>query len=163
MEAYLEGWTDFHVAMMGATAALAGLLIVAASVNVAEIVKAPAVASRLAAGLAGLVLAIVGSAIGLVPDIPYVAYGAAAIVAALAAGVFPYQATLRIYQNRDPQNIAKPAKAVIGFLAPAGYLVGGILVLLGMPAGMLWFAFAAVAAIVAGILISWVALVEILR
>jgi hypothetical protein len=36
----LEGWTDFNVAMVGATGALAGLVIVAASVNIGDSVKA---------------------------------------------------------------------------------------------------------------------------
>ena len=37
----LEAWSDFTVAMTGATAALAGLIIVAMSVNIERIVKAP--------------------------------------------------------------------------------------------------------------------------
>lgn len=37
---HLEAWHDFNVAMAGATAALAGLVIVAASVNIDKIVKA---------------------------------------------------------------------------------------------------------------------------
>ena len=44
----LEGWTDFNVAMVGATAALAGLLIVAMSVNIAEIMKSPTLLARAA-------------------------------------------------------------------------------------------------------------------
>ena len=35
----LELWSEFNVALVGATAALAGLVIVASSVNIAEIVK----------------------------------------------------------------------------------------------------------------------------
>ena len=35
----IEQWSEFNVAMAGATAALAGLVIVAASVNIGEIVK----------------------------------------------------------------------------------------------------------------------------
>ena len=44
-----SAWTDFNVAMVGATAALAGLLIVAMSVNIERILKAvdPARAGRL--------------------------------------------------------------------------------------------------------------------
>lgn len=163
MEAYLEGWSEFNVAMMGAVAALAGLLIVAASVNVTEIIKAPSVAARLAAGLAGLVLAIAGSAIGLIPGITAPVYGAAAVLGALTASAFQVQATRRIYGNRDPANQMKLAKAALGFLAPLGYLVGGVLLLAEIEAGMVAMAVGAIAAIVAAILVSWVALVEILR
>ena len=163
MDVYLEGWSDFDVAMMGAAAALAGLLIVAASVNIGDIIKAPAVAARLAAGLAGLVLAIVGAAIGLVPQIDPTVYGALAIVAALAAGVFAVQAAKRIFAERHPANRMRFAKAALGFLAPLGYLVGGILLLAGVSHGVIAFAVGAIAAIVAGLVISWIALVEILR
>jgi hypothetical protein len=163
MEAYLDGWNEFNVAMMGATAALAGLLIVAASVNIAEIIKAASIASRLAAGLAGLVLAIVASGIGLIPDIPHLVYGLAITALALAAGIFSFQASRRIYENHHPANRQKLVKSAVGFVAPLAYLVGGVLALAGSPSGVLWAAVGAIASIVAGILMSWIALVEILR
>ncbi|MFS0732140.1 hypothetical protein ABC304_09045 [Microbacterium sp. 1P10UB] len=163
MELYLDGWGDFNVAMMGATAALAGLLIVAASVNIGEIIKSPSIAARLAAGLAGLVLAIVAAAVGLVPRIPPFAYGTTIVVAALAATAFSTQAARRIFQNDDPENRLKPIKALVGFVAPVLYVVGGALVLAGDSGGVTWFAVGSIAAIVAAILISWIALVEILR
>ncbi|GAA1938592.1 hypothetical protein GCM10009775_33450 [Microbacterium aoyamense] len=163
MEGYLEGWHDFNVALMGAVAALAGLLIVASSVNIAEIVKAPAVASRLAAGLAGLVLAIVACALGLIPGIPPLAYGAGVILAAVGAAIIQWRATQRIYGNADPANRWKAGKAALGFVSPLAYLAGGVLLVVGMPSGLVAFAIGAIASIVAGILISWIALVEILR
>ena len=46
----LELWSEFNVAMVGATAALAGLVIVAASVNIGEIIKTRSLTARLAAG-----------------------------------------------------------------------------------------------------------------
>ena len=56
-----ELWSEFNVAMVGATAALAGLVIVASSVNIGEIIKARSLTARLGAGIAALVLAIVAS------------------------------------------------------------------------------------------------------
>ena len=55
----LEQWHEFDVAMLGAAAALAGLVIVAASVNIQVIIAAPSLTSRLASAISGLVLAIV--------------------------------------------------------------------------------------------------------
>ncbi|MFD1340687.1 hypothetical protein [Microbacterium lemovicicum] len=163
MGLYLDGWGDFNVAMMGATAALAGLLIVAASVNIGEIIKSPSIAARLAAGLAGLVLAIVAAATGLVPGIPALVYGLTIVLAALAAAIFSAQAARRIFENDHPENRLKPIKALVGFIAPALYVVGGALVLVGHAGGVAWFAVGSIAAIVTAILISWIALVEILR
>jgi hypothetical protein len=163
MESYLEGWSDFHVAMMGAAAALAGLLIVAASVNIAEVIKSAAISARLGAGLVGLVLAIVGSALGLIPDVAPLAYGGTTLVAAVVAAGFQVHAARGIYADRHPANRFKTAKALVGFLPPACYLVGAVLLTGGAPTGMLFFAAGAIAAIVAALTISWIALVEILR
>jgi len=162
MEA-LEGWREFNVAMIGATAALAGLVIVAASVNIADIVKTVSLTARLAAGITGLVLALTGSAIALVPGMTGPRYGWAMVVAALIAAVFPAQAARRVLENRDPANRMRPVKAIVGFIAPVAYLVGGALLIAGTDAGLVWFAFGSVLAIIAALLISWVVLVEVLR
>ena len=68
MAELLEGWADFNVAMVGATAALAGLLIVAMSVNISTIMSSPTLPARAASSIAALVLAIVAGALGLVPE-----------------------------------------------------------------------------------------------
>jgi len=160
----IEQWSEFNVAMVGATAALAGLAIVAASVNIGDIVKAPAITARLAAGIGSLVLAILGSGIGLVPEMSPVAYGWTVLVLALAASVFAFAAARRIYENRAPENRARPLKVALGFVAPAAYVVGGVLLIAGATAsGLLALAIGCVAAIAAAIVISWVVLVEVLR
>lgn len=159
----VEGWSEFNVAMLGAAAALAGLVIVAASVNIGDIVKAVSLTARLAAGISGLVLAIVASAIGLMPEISPPAYGVAILVVALASAVFPVQAARRIAQNHDPANRMPALKSLIGFVAPAAYAIGAVLLLAGLPGGLVLFAVGALLAIAAALLISWVVLVEVLR
>lgn len=163
MDGYLDGWSEFNVAMIGATAALAGLVIVASSVNIEVIVKAGHLTSRLASGIVGLTLAIVGSAVGLIPRVSPVVYGTVVILSALVAGAVAVIATRSIYTNRSPANQLKPLRAAIGFLAPLAYLVGGILLLSSPSAGLMWLAAGAIAAIAASLMISWVALVEVLR
>lgn len=163
MEEYLEGWSDFNVAMMGAAAALAGLVIVAASVNIAEVVKTPSLASRLAGGIAGLVLALSGAAVGLVPQVSPTAYGSSMGALAVGAGFLQAQATRRIYENSHPGNQMKFTKSAIGFVAPCAYLVGAALLVVGSPQGVVWFAAGSIVAIITALVISWIALVEVLR
>ncbi|PZU28899.1 MAG: hypothetical protein DI577_09585, partial [Microbacterium sp.] len=79
----LDTWHEFNVAMLGATAALAGLVIVAASVNITVIIAAPALTSRLASAIAGLVLAIVVCAVGLIPALTAPAFGIAVVASSL--------------------------------------------------------------------------------
>lgn len=163
MGGYLEGWNEFNVAMIGATSALAGLVIVASSVNIGVIVKAGFLTARLAAGIFGLALALTVSAIGLIPHMTAPVHGAVVIVAALAAGTVAVMATRSIYANHSPANRAKPIRAAINFLAPAAYVVGGILLFTQPQAGMVWLAVGAIAAVAASLLISWIVLVEVLR
>lgn len=159
----LEAWSEFNVAIVGATVALAGLVIVAASVNIGQIIKEASLTARLAAGIAGLVLALAGSAIGLIPDLRLPAYGVAMILLALGAAAFPVQASRRIYQNRHPQNRLRWGKAAVGFIAPLTYLAGGALLAGGQEQGLMWFAVGSIAAVVAALMISWIVLVEVLR
>lgn len=159
----IEAWSEFNVAIVGATAALAGLVIVAASVNIGDIIKEASLTARLAAGIAGLVLALAGSAIGLIPDLGLVAYGIAMILLAVAAGAFQVQASRRIFQNRDPENRLRWGKAAVGFIAPLAYLAGGALLAAGQGQGLLWFAVGSIVAIVTALIVSWIVLVEVLR
>lgn len=159
----IEAWSEFNVAMVGATAALGGLVIVAASVNIGDIIKASSLTARLAAGISGLVLALIGSAIGLMPQVGPVPYGVAMILIALGAGVFQVQATRRIFENRDPQNRLRGLKSAVGFLSPLAYVIGGAVLITGQSVGLAWFAAGSIIAIVAALLVSWIVLVEVLR
>lgn len=163
MGAAIEGWSEFNVAMAGATAALAGLMIVAASVNIAEIVKEKSLTARLAAGVAGLVLALIASTIGLIPDITIVGYGIAMILVSLLAAVFAIEAAKQIFANAHPENRLKLPKSLVSFAAPVAYLVGAILLVSGLPTGLAWFAAGSIIAIVSSLLVSWIVLVEVLR
>lgn len=73
------------------------------------------------------------------------------------------QATRRIYENRHPDNQMKFAKSAIGFVAPFAYLVGAALLIAGSPQGVVWFAAGSIVAIITALVISWIALVEVLR
>jgi len=159
----LELWAEFNVAMVGATAALAGLVIVASSVNIGEIVKARSLTARLGAGIASLVLAIVASGLGLMPTITPLWFGILLLVSAATAAAFQVQATRAIFADHDPAARAKLGKAIFGFLPIAAYTVGAVAILLGHPAGLSLAAAGCILAIVAGIVVSWVVLVEVLR
>ncbi len=159
----VEAWKDFNVAMAGATAALAGLVIVAASVNISDIIKAAALTARLGAGVGTLVLALVVSALGLMPGLTLVTLGVAVFAVTAVAGALQGEAARRILQDRDPKNQGRSFKAALGFLPLLAYLTGGVLLAAGNAGGLGWLAAGAVLAIIGGLLVSWVVLVEVLR
>ena len=159
----LELWSEFNVAIVGAAAALAGLVIVAASVNIREIIQARTLTARLAAAIAALVLAIIVSALGLVPSIAAGWFGWIVLACALVAGVFQVNATRVIATDPATEDRARIAKSVLGFLPIVAYLAAGGAVLLGHPSGLYLAAAGALVAITATLLLSWIVLVEVLR
>lgn len=159
----IESWKDFNVAMTGATAALAGLVIVAGSVNIGDIVRTPSLTSRLGAGISGLVLAILVSAAGLVPGLTPFGYGLTAVILALAASPFCVDCARKVYQNRHPENRAKGLKVLLAAAPVAVYLAGGAMLIAGAAVGLTAFAVGAMISVVSGLLVSWVVLVEVLR
>lgn len=159
----LEGWSEFNVAMVGATAALAGLVIVAASVNIAEIVKAATITARLAAGIAALVLGLVVSALSLVPGITTGWLGVGVLAATAIAGSFQVHASTVIARDTSPDDRLRVLKSVFGFVPIAAYLVAGVLLFAAPAAGLVAAAVGCLVAIPAAIVVSWVALVEVLR
>jgi len=90
MEEALRTWSEFSVAMVGAAAALAGLVIVAASVNIAKIIAfgGGSLIARLASGIASLVLALVASGLALIPGITAPWFGTILIVATAGSAAF---------------------------------------------------------------------------
>ena len=68
MRAYdLQSWAGFLTAVVGAGAGLAGLIFVALSINLDRLAARPKLAARAAETLAVLLLAVIGSALSLMP------------------------------------------------------------------------------------------------
>ena len=164
MPGVLEGWSDFNVAMVGATAALAGLLIVAMSVNIAEIMKSATLPPRAAASIVALVLALTAGAFGLVPGQTPLAYGLEVFVATVLAGIFQWHA-IRVVMREDRVSTRdRILKSIAGVLPIAAVLLGSVLVVAGVvEAGLIAMAVGSVLSIIAALLMAWVVLVEVLR
>ena len=164
MPGVLEGWSDFNVAMVGATAALAGLLIVAMSVNIAEIMKSVTLPPRAAASIVALVLALTAGAFGLVPGQVPLAFGLEVFVATVLAGVFQWHAIRIVAREDHVSTTDRILKSIAGILPIAAFLGGSLLVIAGsLEAGLTTMAVGSVLSIIAGLLFSWVVLVEVLR
>ncbi|MBM7829852.1 hypothetical protein JOE59_000557 [Agromyces cerinus] len=160
----LASWSEFNVAMVGATAALAGLLIVAMSVNIAEIMKSVTLPPRAASSIAALVLAITAAAFGLIPGQPVAVYGIEVLVAALLAGLFQLHAIRVVMREDSVSPFDRVLKSIAGVLPVAAFLGGAVLVIVGAAeAGLIAMAVGSVLSIVAALLMAWVVLVEVLR
>jgi hypothetical protein len=155
----LEAWHDFYVASAGAAAALVGLIIVAMTVNISTILQMEAMPARAASTIGSLTLSVVVSVSSLIPDLPLWLLGVETLVFVLAV-----TASRQILRHRGPAT--RPAavtKVVVILMQVAPFLVGGILLLGGVDAGLYWNAAGIVLIFVGSVVSAWILLVEILR
>ena len=101
-------WSDLFVAAAGASAALAGLLFVAVSINVERILQYRGLPERALEALALLLGVLVISIIGLIPGQDHVALGIELLLTGLAAGgailVFTQRQSAERSGEDDPED-----------------------------------------------------------
>jgi hypothetical protein len=159
----VEGWHDFFIAQAGASAALAGLLFVALSLNIARILdKHVWLIPRAAQSVAAMMLVLLVASIALLP-IPLDKQGLWWLVITLAGTVFTARATAA--QAGTPQAYRWYAilNGLGNLLLYVTAVAGAAITTAGNPAGIDWIAFAVIYALVYATYNAWVLLVEILR
>lgn len=163
MESLAE-WHDFFVAYVGASAALAGLLFVATSINIERILKFPWLPAR--AGITMLLLlgALLEGSFALWPGQPLRVLGLELL--AVSVGVWLAALRLSLGGPRPPREFAPHMRindAAVQ-LATLSAVAGAIVMAgLAVPLGMYLSAASLLLAIVVVFINSWVLLVEILR
>ncbi|GAB3389772.1 hypothetical protein GCM10027568_12460 [Humibacter soli] len=160
-----EGWSDFYVAVAGASAALAGLIIVAMSVTIKQIIASRTLPSRAGATISSMVLILVLVILGLMPHQTDVALGIEFVAASILALFPPLLMSQRVLTDTtyNVSMMSRLSRVVLGVVPVALALVGGILVIAGLEAGLFLVA-AAIALIFAiSMLNAWVLLVEVQR
>ena len=165
MDGYSPGeWGLAFTATAGAAAALTGLLFVALSINLKQIVANPGLVARAIEVLIVLTAALLLSTLLLMPGQPS---GAAAIeIIAVAIAVSAVTGRIHIRTDRKALGVSGFAFAmrVVGaHTGPLFLLVGGVSLLAGSGGGLYWVVPALLAMIVVSIIGAWVMLVEILR
>lgn len=158
------GWNDFLVATAGAVGALAGLVFVALSINLAKIIEFPGVASRAAETIVLLAGALIATLMLLVPHGSPVLAGAMLIAVAASMGLWPALVQVRqlrkgLYTHRDMVWI----RIVMHQVTTLPFLISGLSLLGLLPGGLAWFALGIALAITLALVNAWVLLVEILR
>lgn len=159
------GWSDFAVAVAGASAALAGLVMVAISVNIREILALPGVTARAAAAVGSLVLVVVSAGLLLIPGQPASVLGVELLApAALAVALHVVSLVKRMRQVTVPRftrGIAVP----IAILQLFPVVVGALLLVFAEAGGggLYWVAAGLLLTVTGSMLDAWVLMVEILR
>ncbi len=160
----MNEWSDFFVGAASAAAALAGLVTVAISVNVRQILKYKALPPRAAATIGILVLILVVSMAVLIPNQSLFWLGIEVIVfSTIAWALSALVIWSKILERQQRPWYELVYQIIINQLSVLPFIVGGIFLLLGNPDGFYWIAAGTIAAFILSMINSWVLLIEILR
>jgi hypothetical protein len=157
-------WGLAFTATAGASAALTGLLFVALSINLNQIVSSPGLVARAVEVLIVLSAALILSTLLLMPGQPntVAAIETIAIAVAVSAAITP----LQIRTDRKALGIsglAFASRVVGGHIGPVLLVIGAVSLLAQTGGGLYWIIPALLAMIVVAIIGAWVMLVEIVR
>lgn len=155
-------WGDFFVAMAGAAAALAGLVMVAISVNIREILALPGVTARAAAAVGSLVLVVVTSGLLLVPGQAALVLGAELVVAVSPVIALHTVSLLHRTRHSSRPRFTLAVYVPLAALQMVPFLLGGLLLMAG-GGGLYLIAAGILLTVVGSMLEAWVLMVEILR
>jgi hypothetical protein len=156
------GWSDYFVAAVGASSALAGLLFVAASINLQRIVEFPQLPLLMAQTLIALLSIVAIGTAGLTPGLSATAMGLT--IAALALLVWAMQTALlvRMIRLHDP-HFQPVVRVPMNQLPPLPCIAAGVLLAGGHPRGLVWLLPGTLLAFAAGVIGAWILLIEIQR
>jgi modulator of FtsH protease len=157
-------WTDLFVATAGASAALAGLVFVAVSINLEQILSYEGLPERALETILLLIGVLVVSILGLMPGQSAVALG----LEMLMLGLGLIAAVFRLPAARDQETGDEPirwraSRLGVRALGTIPFAIGGLSLVLEAGGGLYWVAAGVILAISGGVTNAWVLLVEILR
>jgi hypothetical protein len=155
-------WHDFFMGTIGAAAALTGLLFVAISINLQEILKYPHLPGRAAGTLGILVSALVVSGFALAPGQGIRALGIEIAAAGAIVAVQAVWVTLGKGTPGDPASWLVQHLASL-LLPSIAFIVGGVSLAVGVGGGLYWVLAAVLLVFASASVNAWVLLVEIMR
>ena len=158
----IDEWHDFFLAIVGAAAALLGLLFVALSINLERILAFPWLPGRAAETIVVFFEALVVSALCLVPQGTN-ALGLEVLATGIAGWLFPVSMQLRGRAEMKTQSMPFGRRVVLTQIATVPAIIAGVSIAAGSGGGLYWLVPAIVFLLGVGLANAWVLLVEILR
>jgi modulator of FtsH protease len=160
----VEGWENFFVAQVGASAALAGLVFVGISINLTKIMQYPNLPGRALEAIMLLVVVLIESSMFLIPGQSPAHTGALVLVVGLVAWLSLDLVQRDILGKTDAKYRGNYlTHLVTGQVAVLAFVVAGGSMLLRGADGVYWVVPAVVGCYLGAIITAWVLLIEINR
>jgi hypothetical protein len=157
-------WEGLFLAGAGASAALAGLLFVAVSINLTRILEVSGRPGRAGEAIVLLVAVLVVAMLGLVPGQSPTVLGAELLGAGLVVWLILVVIHVRAVRGRvGPSPGVLAGRVVLAQVAVVPFLVAGVSLLVSGGGGLYWLVPGVVLCLVVAVLDAWVLLVETLR
>jgi modulator of FtsH protease len=160
----MADWSGFFQAELGAAAALAGLVIVAISINVSRILADPSLPGRAAETLVSPSGVLIACSFALVPHQPAWVLGLEIAATGLVMASAPAFILFRVL--RSGTKVARgyvAGRTILASLSCLPFIVSGALICAGAPDALYWMVPGVIVSLLATVLNAWVLLVEILR
>jgi modulator of FtsH protease len=155
-------WHELFVATAGASAALAGLVFVAISINVDRILALKGVPERGLETVLLLLMVLLVSIVGLIPGQSRVALALELLAVSLSINAVVWRLPpIRSTGEEPPSSLL--GRWVIRLTGTGLFVIGGLSLLLEAGGGLYWVVAGIVFATAGAIASAWVLLVEILR
>jgi len=159
-----DHWTDFAVATVSATATLVGLVFVAVSINLREILRSPNLPGRAALTLVMFVTPLLVGILVVVPGQPGTALAWELLAAGILVGAFQLLINSRSGRSAEETPMSWTLARVLPIIVTyACLIVAGATFLAHGGGGLYWLVPSVLVAIGSGLVNAWVLLVEILR
>lgn len=160
----VAGWTDFFVATAGAAAALAGLIFVAVSINLQEVMRGAGLPERAAEAIALLMTVLIVGALCLVPGQPAWVLGIEILVATGCAWALQLRIhVVAVLRRESPSTLMLVERILMAEVPMALLAVGGVTLVVGQGGGLYWLVPAFLLCFASGVFDGWVLSIEILR
>jgi modulator of FtsH protease len=160
----VNGWSDFYVAQVGASAALAGLLFVAISISLSDIVTYPNLPMRAAGTLTILATVLFTSMLMLIPDqsirragFEVLGVGLVAAGVTLRMGVASARATPEEHRRDSRFSVSSKITATAIFMA------SGLLMAITDERGPSLIVLGCIVSYIVALVDAWVLLIEVHR
>jgi modulator of FtsH protease len=164
MDIYPLGqWSPFFGAEVGASAALAGFVIVAISINISRILSHPVLPGRAAETLVAPMGVLIASTYALVPIHEATSLGIELLCVGIAMWLMPAIIQWRTTRAPDYPNRAIVVRIVLTQASSLPVIASGILILAHDPDALYWLVPGITFSLITTVINAWVLLIEILR